>query len=132
MSSSPGSGFSRRSRMATSSRQSMPSILKTDSAWISQTAHVTVLFAKFSDGLPQLRVVGLVPRVLEHLAVPDDAAFIDRKHRALRDVLQSNHVGIDDPVFVDDLFVVIAQQRKPELLLIVPRLQRKERIGAHA
>src|SRR5688572_25150690 len=132
MSSRPGSGFSRRSRMATSSRQSMPSILKTDSAWISQTAHATVLFAKFSEGLVQLSVVRLVPRVVEHLAIPNDAAFIDREHRALRDVFQSDHVGIDDAVFVDDLFVVVAQKREPKLLLIVPRLQRKERIGAHA
>ena len=35
-----GSGFSRRSRIATSSWQSIPSILKTDSACSSQTVHV--------------------------------------------------------------------------------------------
>src|SRR5688500_11160675 len=132
MSSSPGRGFSRRSRIATSSRQSIPSILKTDSAWISQTAHAAGLVAKFSESLAQLRVVGLVPCVLEHLAVPDDAALVDDEHGALRDVLQADHVGIDHAVLVDDLFVVIAQQRKSELLLIVPRLQRKERIGADA
>src|SRR5688500_4738741 len=103
MSSSPGRGFSRRSRMATSSRQSMPSILKTDSAWISQTAHATGLFANVSEGLVQFGVVGFVPRILEHLAVPDDATFVDDEDGALRDVLQSDHVGIDHAVFVDHL-----------------------------
>src|SRR5215213_6255561 len=118
MSSSPGRGFSRRSRMATSSRQSIPSILKTDSAWISQTAHATCLLANCREGLIQPGVIGLVPRVLQHLAVPDDTRFIYDEDRALGDVFEPDHVGIDDSVLVDDLFVVVAQQRKPELLLI--------------
>src|SRR4051812_45826909 len=121
----PSRLVSRRSRIATSSRQSMPSILKTDSAWISQTVHCwtrgifplpSPLFPLPSSLLRHLRqrlfqfvVVGLVPRIVQNLAITDHSTFIYDEHSTLRDVFQPDHVGIDDTIRLNRLFVVVAE-----------------------
>src|SRR3954470_3416794 len=109
----PGRLVSRRSRIATSSRQSMPSILKTDSAWISQTVHCwtrgifqfPALLWQLGQRLLQFVVIRLVACVVQNLAITDDAPFIYDEHCTLRDVFQPDHVRIDDAVRLNRLFV---------------------------
>src|SRR5439155_16688196 len=76
--------------------------------------------------------VGFIARVLEHLAVADDAVLIDDEHRALRDPLQADHVFVEDAVVADRLLVEIAQQRKVVALRVLERLEREESVDADA
>src|SRR5690349_9143666 len=48
--------------------------------------------------LLHLGVIGLVARILEHLLVPHDAAAIDDEHRPVGQILQADHVGVQDAV----------------------------------
>src|ERR1035437_8813199 len=75
-------------------------------------------------------VIRLVPRVLEHLPVPDDAVLVEDEHRPFRDPLEANHVLVEHAIVADGLLVEVAQQRKRESLLVVKRLEREE--GVHA
>src|SRR5688500_1893288 len=77
-------------------------------------------------------VVRLVARIVQHFAMADDAIAIDDEHGALGNVLEADHVRIDDAVLPDDVLVVVAEQREIQLLLIRPRLLREERVGADA
>src|SRR5688572_5279793 len=77
-------------------------------------------------------VVRLVSRVVQNLLVTHDAGRIDHEDGALGNVLESNHVGIDNAVLADDLLVVVAEQRKAETLLVAPGLEREKGVRADA
>src|SRR5437879_4348393 len=77
-------------------------------------------------------VAGLVPRILEHFLVANDAVLVDDEDRAVGDALQADHVLVEDAVIANRLLVEIAEQRKGETLRIGKRLQREEGIDADA
>ena len=79
-----------------------------------------------------LLIIRFVPRILEHLAVPDHAILVDDEHGALGDALEADHVLVEHAVVANHLLVVVAQQREIQVLLILKRLQREERVGADA
>ena len=101
----PGRGFfSRRSRIATSSWQSMPSILKTDSAWISQTWQRGHLAPRSSQTCrrpcwKRSSDVLVVERVVD---APSLAAPADDPHAAHQAELVRDR-GLADPDALGDL-----------------------------
>src|SRR5262245_56474042 len=92
----PASGLSRRSRIVTSSPQSMPSTRKTASAWSSQTVQAGVVGTRkwgrsvlhLGQGRVQLAVIRLVPGVVEDFLVADGPVVPDHEHRAFGDAAQ--------------------------------------------
>src|SRR5262245_45719578 len=62
----------------------------------------------------------------------DDAAAVDHERRALRDVLQPDHIGVDDTVLANHVLVEVAEERKLQRLGIGPRLERKECVDRDA
>src|SRR5207249_1289637 len=75
---------------------------------------------KRSQRVLELSVVRFVARVVQGLAIPDRAPFIYDDHSPLGDVFQAHHVRIDHVEGLDGFLVVVAEQRKSELLLIGP------------
>src|SRR5438093_1189004 len=55
-------------------------------------------------------VIGLVPRVVHHFAVPHDPVGIEDEDRPLRDALEPDHVRVEHPVIADGLLVEVAEQ----------------------
>src|SRR5688500_9842993 len=62
----------------------------------------------------------------------DGAITADHENGALGNVLQSDHVRVDDAVRPNHVFVVVGEQREVQLLRVTPRLQREEGVGADA
>src|SRR5258707_13661014 len=85
-----------------------------------------------SERREHLLVVRLVPRVVQDFAVADHTLFVDDEHRAFRDPLETDHVLVEHAVVPNHLFVEVAEQRERELLVIVERFEREERVDADA
>src|SRR5437773_5372492 len=77
-------------------------------------------------------VIRLVPCVVEDFAVAHDAVLVDDEDGPPRDAFEADHVLIEDAVVANDLLVEIAQEGKRQLLMVVKRLQREERIDTDA
>src|SRR5713101_1619868 len=85
-----------------------------------------------SERRKDLAVIRLVPRVVEDFAVAHDAVLVDDEDGPPRDAFEADHVFVEDAVVANDRLVEIAQEGKRQLLMIVKRLQRKERIDTDA
>src|SRR5438094_4261806 len=77
-------------------------------------------------------IIRLVPRVVEHFAVPDRARAVDDEDGAFGNALQPDHVLVEDAVVANHLLVEVAQERKRQLLLIVKCLEREKGVDADA
>src|SRR5262249_26443735 len=108
----------------------VPSLRARDPAWALGSWPPAALRRERSERREHLVVIRLVTGIVEHLPVPHHAILVDHEHGALRDSLEADHVLVENAVLANDLLVEVAQQRKRQLLVVVKRLQREERVDA--
>src|SRR5437870_9821314 len=88
--------------------------------------------SKRSERRKDLLIVRLVPRIVEHFAVPDDPVLVEHEYGTFGDPFEADHVLVEHAVLADRLLVEVAEERKRELLVIAERLQREKRVHADA
>ena len=118
----------------TGAEASQHSAAKPPALWCEVSKHPSAKLplAERREHVEDLLIIRLVPCIVEHLAVADDAVFVEYEHGPFGDAFEADHVLVEDAVVANHLLVEVAQQGKRELLVGLEGLQSEERVDADA